>query len=130
MILIWQVSLLIVSIAFLILVAFLLPTIMQVRKTAQQVEIISADLHQNLPETLANLNEITGNLSQMVSYGKRRMEVLGEAVDDVRSMVDDIVHFERELKTRIENPIMETLSTLTALVKAIRSFAEALRGRG
>jgi len=126
---IWEVSLLIFSISFLILVAFLLPTVLQVRRTAQRVESVSENLNQYLPGILGNLDEISENVARMMSYGRSQMEVLGTAVDEVKHMVDDIVHLEKDIRKRIEDPLVETLTTLTAIVKALRSFLDAIKSR-
>jgi len=126
---IWEVSLLIFSISFLILVAFLLPTVLQVRRTAQRVESVSENLNRYLPGILGNLDEISENVARMMSYSRSQMEVLGTAVDEVKHMVDDIVHLEKDIKKRIEDPLVETLTTLTAIVKALRSFLDAIKSR-
>jgi len=84
---IWEVSLLIASIAFLMLVAFLIPAVVQVKRTAERVEIASENLNMHLPNILTNLDEITTNLTGIMSSGRRQMKMLEEATEEVKLMV-------------------------------------------
>ncbi len=124
---IWEVSLLIVSIAFLLLVAFLIPTIVQLKRTAERVEIASENLNMHLPNILTNLDEITTNLTGIMSSGRRQMQMLEEATEEVKLMVEDLSAFEKEIKEKIENPLVETLATIAALAKAARAVAQSLK---
>lgn len=124
---IWEVSLLIVNIAFLLLVAFLIPTIVQLKRTAERVEIASENLNMHLPNILTNLDEITTNLTGIMSSGRRQMQMLEDATEEVKLMVEDLSAFEKEIKEKIENPLVETLATIAALAKAARAVAQSLK---
>lgn len=117
-----EISLLIVSVAVLVLVLFLIPTIIQLRKSAKRIEQVSTHLDQQLPAILENVSAITAALNNIVSNGQQQMETLGDAVQNAKLMVDDVVDFEKRLRSQIENPIVDTLTTVTALVKAVRAF--------
>ncbi|NOX37816.1 MAG: DUF948 domain-containing protein [Calditrichaeota bacterium] len=124
---IWEISLLIVSIGFVILVAFLVPTIVQLRRTAKRVEVISDSLNHHLPAILTNLDEITTNLTSILTSGRRQVMMLEEAAQEVKGMVDDIVQLEKDIKRRIEDPFVETFTTLAAVARAIRAFLDVLK---
>ncbi len=124
---IWEVSLLIASIAFLLLVAFLIPAIVQVKRTAERVEIASENLNIHLPNILTNLDEITTNLTGIMTSGRRQMQMLEEATEEIKLMVEDLSNFEKEVKEKIEDPLVETLATITAVAKAARAVALAFK---
>ncbi len=44
-------------------------------------------------------------------------------------MVDDIAGFEKRLRQRVEEPLIETLTTITAITKATRTFLAILLDR-
>jgi uncharacterized protein YoxC len=110
-----EISVLIASIALLALILFLIPSIIQHRKSAKRIEEVSELLNQKLPSILENIDEITTNLNDMLSNARQQVEKLGGAVDD-------IVDFEKRIKYRVEDPLVETLTTIAAITKAVRAF--------
>ncbi len=125
----WEISLFIIAIAFFLLVVFSIPTIMQVRRTAHHLEQTSRTLNHNLPGILTNVDEITTNLTRTTQSIRSQVEGLSVAVEKIQNMVDDVVGLERELRSEIEPPVVETLNTVTAIVKGLRKFVEVLKGR-
>ena len=110
-----DISVLVLSIAVIALVLFLIPSIIQLRKSAKRFEEVSEELNRRLPKILKNIEEITANLNGMMSNGSHYVEKLGDAVDD-------IVDFEKRIKHRVEDPLIETLTTIAAITKAVRAF--------
>ncbi|NIS38218.1 DUF948 domain-containing protein [Candidatus Saccharibacteria bacterium] len=119
---IWEISVLIVSMAILILVAFLVPTIVQFRRSAQKIEEVSANLDRHLPGILANMDEIATNLSAILIASRQQVKSLSTAVEQVRGMVDDVVTIEKRIKYQIEKPLVQTLKTVSAANKAMQVF--------
>ncbi|UCE07232.1 MAG: DUF948 domain-containing protein [bacterium] len=123
----WEISLLLIAIAFLLLSIFAIPMLLQVRRTAKSFELTSKTLNQNLPGILTNLDEITTNLTQTTQAVHDQVDGLKSIVDKFHDMADDVVEFERSIRNEIEAPIMETVTTVSAAIKAIRAFLDALR---
>jgi uncharacterized protein YoxC len=123
----WEISLLLIAIAFVLLIAFTIPTIIQIRRTAKKAELTTSILNQNLPGILANLDQITTNLTQTTQTVYEQVEGLKNVVDKFNYIADDVVDFERSIRAEIEIPIMETVNTISAVIKATRAFLEVLR---
>ncbi len=119
---IWEISTLIASIALLILVAFLIPTILQVRRTIKKMEDLSEKLDRDLPDILVNVREISANLSAILQTGRYQAESLGEAFDQVRGAMGDIVGFQRRVKREIESPLLRTVDLISAASRAVQTF--------
>ena len=117
-----EISILIISIAVLALILFLIPSIIQLRRSAKRIEEVSGHLNQQLPAILENINQITSNLNTILSNGRQQAEKLGEATSNIKIMVDDIVDFEKKLMHRVEDPLIETLTTIAAITRAVRAF--------
>lgn len=117
-----EISILIICLAVLILVLFLIPTIIQLKKSAKRIEEVSGQLNQQLPTILENISSITDNLNSILSTGRKQAENLGEATQNIKMMVDDIISFEKQVRIKVQDPIVETLTTIVAITKAIRAF--------
>jgi uncharacterized protein YoxC len=125
----WEISLLIIAVAILLAVIFAIPAILQFRRTTKNLDLTVKTLNQNLPGILTNIDEITTGLTDTVHTISEQTEGLKEVISKFQGMADDVVSFERQIRQEIESPILETVSTIGALVKGIRVFIDALRYR-
>jgi len=125
----WEISLLVIAIAFLLLCLFALPMLLQVRRTAKSFELTSKALNQNLPGILTNLDEITTHMTQTTQSIHDQIDGLKGVVGKFHDIADDVVDFERNIRAEIEAPLMETVTTLTATIKAVRAFVDAWRSK-
>jgi uncharacterized protein YoxC len=125
----WEISVLIASLAFLLLVIFAIPTIIQIRRTAKNAEISIQSLNQNLPGILTNVDEITTNVTQATQSIGQNIDGLKEVVNKFHLVADDVVQFEQTIREEIEPPILGTLGTLSGILKGVRTFIEVWRGK-
>lgn len=119
---IWEISVLITSIAVLILVAFLVPTIIQMRRTAIKFESMTEEIDKQLPDIMANLREISINLSAILAAGRHQAQALGEAMDQVTGAIEDVVGFRRRVKKQVESPLLKALNSVSGASKALHAF--------
>ncbi len=126
---IWQISTLLVAIAVVILVAFLVPAIIQFRRSMLRVEEISKDLNGHLPNIMTNLDDITENLSEIMGSAKNQVETLEIAVNEVKGLVDDVVGMEKKLKRQLDSPLVRTVGTVAAAAKAAQVFMNVFGAR-
>jgi uncharacterized protein YoxC len=125
----WQISVLIASLAFLLLVIFIVPTLIQIRRTARDAEITIKSVNQNLPGILTNIDEITTNITQATQSVHRNIDGLKEVINKLQLVADDIVQFEQTIRQEIEPPILNTLGTLSGIGKGLKTFMEVSRRR-
>jgi len=125
----WEISLLIIAITIFLLVIFAIPTLLQMRRTAKSMELTATSLNQNLPGILTNLDEITTNLTHTTQSIHDNVDGLKNVVVKFQDMADDVVQFEKQIRAEIEVPIIETISSISAVVKGTRAFFDALRVR-
>jgi len=125
----WEISLLIIGIAFLLLVIFAVPTLRQIRNTGKSIEITANSLNLKLPEILENVKNLSLNVSDTTGGIKNQIENISGIVNAVQSLVNSIVNFEKSFRREIEHPISEFVHTLNALVKGAQTFVETWRGK-
>jgi uncharacterized protein YoxC len=124
----WEISLVIIGIAFLVLVIFAVPTLRQLRHTAKSVENTTNSLNQKLPEILENIQNVSLNVSETTGGIRTQIDNISGIVNAVQSLINSITNFEKSFRREIEHPIMEFVHTLNALVKGARTFVETWRG--
>lgn len=124
---IWQISIMIIALAVVVLVGFLIPVIIQLRRSIQTMEKVSKKLDTQLPPIMHNVNQITTNLSAIMSSGRQQVDTLGSAVEEIKGMVDDVVTVERKIKRTLDSRVVKSLVTITAGAKAAQAFIKAMR---
>ncbi|MFQ5583912.1 MAG: DUF948 domain-containing protein [Calditrichia bacterium] len=117
-----EISVAVVSLAVVVLIIFLIPAVIQFRRSARSLEEASNQFNQKTTPVLENLEAITANINQITASGRDQMEALSEVVSEVKMLVDDVANFQKNLQNKIEDPIIETLTTITAVTRAIRVF--------
>jgi uncharacterized protein YoxC len=125
----WEIGVLIISIALLLFAIFSIPTLLQLRRTAKSMEQNSKTLNQNLPGILTNIDEITTNLTHVTQSIQSQVEGFQNVVDKIQDVADDVVQFERTIRNEVGSPLIETVATVTALIKGTRAFLDTLRSR-
>lgn len=123
----WEIGVLICSIALLLLAIFAVPTILQIRRTAKSAEITFKTVNQNLPGILTNLDEITTNLTATSQSIHQNIDGFKEVIHKFHLVADDVVQFERVVREEIEEPILNTIGTFTGIVKGVNAFFEVWR---
>lgn len=118
----WQT---LIGISAVVLVAFLIPVLLQARRSALKLEQMADELNSELPEILKNLNQISTDVAAMVSSGRSQVESIGEAVDQAKGLVDNMVRFEKDVKKRHRRSVLQSFKIASAAIKALQAFVLA-----
>lgn len=122
-----EISALVASGALLLLVLFLIPSILQMRRTAKSLDETSKTLNDSLPSILVKIDGITSDVSTTSSTIKYRAEDLAEEIDRVIDLVHQGVDLGQNIQQSIKYPISESILSLTATLKGINAFFHVLR---
>ena len=123
----WQISILIIAISVLVLVGFMVPVLIQLRRSVKKFEDVSRNLDQRLPTILASVDNITANVSNITDAGKHHAETIGLAVTQIKGMVDDVASVEKTIKYHMDSRLIRSLTTITAGAKAANAFVSVIR---
>jgi len=92
--------------------------------------IVEKDLHElstrALP-VLENIEVITQKARAIAENIDDQVESFRTSIDGLREMVDSVTEFERRLQERIEEPILDTVGTIAAVIKGFQAFFARLR---
>jgi uncharacterized protein YoxC len=87
---------------------------------------VSALCEQTFP-ILENLHAITTKVRAITDNLDEQLNIVKDSVESFRSTVDEIVEFKRRVQNRIEEPVMDSVSFISALVKGVKVFFDRMR---
>ena len=120
-----EIVLIILGIAFLLLVIFCIPILVQIWRTAKDITITLETLNKSLPLLLKNLEDITSNINNSTTIVNREIQSFSMTADRIHSVVSDIVDdIESITPLAIKSPLFQKLKNAFAIVKGIRVFAD------
>jgi uncharacterized protein YoxC len=121
-----EIVLIILGIAFLLLVIFCIPILLQIWRTAKDITITLETLNKSLPLLLKNLEDITTNINNSTTVVNREIQSFSMTADRIHSVVSDIVDdMESITPLAIKSPLFQKLKNAVAIVKGIRVFIDA-----
>jgi uncharacterized protein YoxC len=122
-----EISAVIVSLAFLLLVIFIIPSVIQLRRTAKSVSETSNTLNQKLPDILVEINDITNDVSTTTDLVKTNVTNMNQATGRLIELIREFTTFGETLQYSLRNPLMESIVTLTAVFKGMNAFINTLK---
>ncbi|MDP2268473.1 MAG: hypothetical protein Q8K46_04815 [Deltaproteobacteria bacterium] len=112
----------ILSVAFLLVLVFLILALWQMWRTAKNMATALEALNKNLPEILANLEEITANINSATDVIRHEAEEFSLLSRKVRAFLGQVNDVEKILLQTVKLPLVEKLKTARALLKGVSVF--------
>jgi uncharacterized protein YoxC len=117
-----EISIFILSIACLLFALFSIPSLLQIRKTAETIAYTLQTLNQNLPAILKNLEEMTTQLNQTTLTIHRQIDGFSYHMKRLQHTLGFFADVVQILQGSIRLPFLNTLTNLTAMVRGFRVF--------
>jgi len=77
---------------------------------------------------LENVEVITGKFKTVAGSIEEEIGAIKQSMYSVRQIAENAVDFERRIQERIEAPVMETVATIAAVFKGVKTFLDRLKG--
>jgi uncharacterized protein YoxC len=106
---------------------YLIVVLVRVRGILTLVEEDIKELSAKAIPVLENLETITEKIKNVTENIDEQVESVKESINAVKRIADNIVSFERKVQDRIEEPVLETVGTIAAVIKGVRTFVARLR---
>lgn len=121
-----EISVFILSIAVLLFALFSIPSLLQVRRTAETLATTLRTLNENLPVILRNLEAITTNIHQATSALNRQIDELTDSFRILQKTIFFLSELGQIVQTGIRMSSLNTLRSLAAVVKGVRVFLKVI----
>ncbi len=106
---------------------FLILVLIRVREMLTKIERdISAVTERTMP-VLENIDYISSRVKNITDNIDDQVLMVRESMGSIREIADNIVSLERQVQSRIEGPILDTVALIAALVKGVKAFTSRLR---
>lgn len=122
-----EISVVILSVVFLLIAALSIPLLIQIWRTAKSITATLNTLNQSLPGILKNLDEITANINKATSAANNQIESISLVVRRVQGVLELFLDFEQILRESLSLPFFKTIKTATAALKGVRVFLDVFR---
>ena len=121
-----------IAVAFVVLVAYIIPTVIQVRKTATQAERLLSRVNSELPELLKEIKQTNENvrvMSAQAREGVGRASVLMNAVGEVGETVSQVHRVLRGQGASLIKNVVGVLAGARAVALTLKNRAQKKEGQ-
>ena len=122
----------IIAVALAVLVSFIVPTVIQVRKTASQAEQLLSQVNAELPGILKEIKQTNENvraMSDQAREGVGRATVLMHAIGDVGETVNQVHEMVRGQSASLAKNVVKLLGGVRAVLLSIKERTQQREGR-
>lgn len=111
----------IASICLIVIAVFLVPALMQLKKTAEKAEVTLQTLNNDLEPLMLRLTEVSEELQSLTSAINDKIERTGAIVDTVQLAGDNLLSTTDYLKKNL-TPIIAQIGGIGAGISAFTNF--------
>jgi uncharacterized protein YoxC len=121
------ISVTVIAGVMVIAVLFLIPSLMQIRRTAREVENILETARMQIVPLSHDLTVISQEVNGILQSIHRQVDRVEEGVINVRDTAVRLREFEREIEEKIESPLLELATLVSAVTRGVEAFVRMLR---
>ena len=122
-----NIAIIIGLLAFAVLCIYLIFTVSKIRDLVIKLQEDISELNRNAIPLVENLKIISHKVKNISENVDDQITILKSSVESIRDMTDNIVSFEKKVQYEVEGPVMEAVSFVSALVKAVQAFVAKMK---
>lgn len=116
-----EISIVIIAAFIVVFVIGMLILAFQLRRTAREAEKFIETARQHIAPLSHDMAIIVNDSKKIVDSAKAQVEKVEQGVEAIRDTAFNLKSFEMAIQERIERPIVETVSYITAFLKLLHS---------
>lgn len=104
--------------------------IKQMKKASDKIDELSDSVKKfqtSLDPVIAKTTTFLDTANSITKKVDENMSILSTTTESLKTVADNIVEFEEKLRSKIEPPVMDTITSYTAIVKGVKTFVEKFR---
>lgn len=124
-----EISLLCLSLAVLLIVAFTVPLLWQIRRVVQGLTVTQEMLQKSLPAILQNLDEAVGTVKRTAYTVNDQVEVVAGAMKRIQDVVGVLMEIESVVRLGLKLPFFRVLRNAGAVARGVKVFLNVYTSR-
>jgi uncharacterized protein YoxC len=113
--------------ALTVLCVYLITVLIRVRNILTIVEHDIKELTAKALPVFSNLEVITEKIKTVTENIDEQVDLVKSSINSIKEIIDNLMNFEQKVQAQIEEPVLETVGTLAAVFKGVRTFIARLR---
>lgn len=106
---------------------YLIVVLVQLRSVLMNLEKDFKEFASQAIPVLENIEAITAKFKNVAASIDEEIGAIKQSMNSMRQIAENVLEFERKVQERIEIPVMETVATVAAVFKGVRTFLDRLR---
>lgn len=125
-----EIAAILVTIAFVVLVGYLVPVMIQVRKTVAESEQLLAKMNHDLPPLIGELRSISRNMNDITEQARGGVEHAATLLHAVGEVGESVQHVHDVVKGSSGSMLTNVASVVAGLKAASKVVKERFREEG
>jgi len=125
-----EIAAILVTIAFVVLVGYLVPVMIQVRKTVAESEQLLAKMNHDLPPLIGELRSISRNMNDLTEQARGGVEHAATLLHAVGEVGESVQHVHDVVKGSSGSMLTNVASVVAGLKAASHVMKERFREEG
>jgi uncharacterized protein YoxC len=125
-----EIAVILVAVAFALLVGFLVPVLIQVRKTVAESEQLLAKMNNDLPPLIGELRAVSHNVNDLTEQARRGVEHAAVLLHAVGEVGESVQHVHDVVKGSSGSMLTNMASVVAGVKAATKVMKERFREEG
>jgi uncharacterized protein YoxC len=118
------VSVAVIAAVMVLILIFLIPVLLQVRRTAKEAEKLIDSVRVQVAPVSRDIGLISRDVKSIVQSVHRQVDRVEDGVETVYDMALRVRDFQNEVQRRIEEPLLQLAAFLGGIKKGIEAFRQ------
>jgi len=118
------VSVAVIAAVMVLILIFLIPVLLQVRRTAKEAEKLIDSVRVQVAPVSRDIGLISRDVKSIVQSVHRQVDRVEDGVETVYDMALRVRDFQNEVQRRIEEPLLQLAALLGGIKKGIEAFRQ------
>lgn len=125
-----EIAAILVAVAFALLVGFLVPVLIQVRKTVAESELLLAKMNNDLPPLIGELRAVSHNVNDLTEQARKGVEHAAVLLHAVGEVGESVQHVHDVVKGSSGSMLTNMASVVAGFKAATKVMKERFREEG
>jgi uncharacterized protein YoxC len=121
------ISVTVIAASIVVVAIVLIPVILQIRRTAREAEKLLDTVRMQIVPLSHDLTILSKEVSGILQSIHRQVDRVEEGIATVRDAAERLREFEETVLTRVEEPLLELATLISAVSRGIGAFLRFFR---